>query len=199
VRLQRFGEHRKMPWINGRGVTHEVAVAQVGDSWDWRLSIAEVAEDGPFSILAGVDRVLAVATGKGMILNIGGQAHKLARFETIAFDGESETLCELTDGPVFDLNLMVMRVSKIGRPEIQVKELERNEILNLGSMENLLALVVLEGALAVEMPGDGFPFNPVKTRASRLDALLPTLDAKSKFATLHAPVKSVVAVVSLID
>jgi environmental stress-induced protein Ves len=199
VKLQRFGEYRKMPWINGRGVTHEVAVAQVGDSWDWRLSIAEVAEDGPFSMLAGVDRVLAVATGKGMILNIGGHTHKLARFETIAFDGESETLGELIDGPVFDLNLMVMRASKIGKPEIQVKELERNEFLNLSSMENLLALVVLEGALAVEMPGDGFPFNPVKTRAARLDALLPTLDAKSKFATLHAPVKSVVAVVSLID
>jgi environmental stress-induced protein Ves len=199
VKLQRFGEHRKMPWINGRGVTHEVAIAQVGDTWDWRLSIAEIAEDGPFSILAGVDRVLVVATGKGMTLNIGGHLHKLARFETVAFDGESETVGELTDGPFFDLNLMVMRASKIGRPEIQVKELERNEILNLGSMENLLALVVLEGALAVEMPGDGFPFNPVKTRASRLDALLPTLDAKSKFATLHALVKSVVAVVSLID
>jgi environmental stress-induced protein Ves len=199
VRLQRFSEHRKMPWINGRGVTHEVAVAQFGDTWDWRLSIAEVSEDGQFSILAGVDRVLVVATGKGMTLNIGGQHRKLDRFETVAFDGDLETLSELIDGPVYDLNLMVRRSAKIGKPLIEVKHFERNEAVRVEPRENLLALVVLDGSLGLETAGDGFPFNPVKARASRLDAFLPTLDPKSKNSSLNALARSVVAVVSLAD
>jgi environmental stress-induced protein Ves len=199
VKLQRFVEHRKMPWINGRGVTHEVAVAQLGDSWDWRLSIAEVSEDGPFSVFPGVDRVLVVATGNGMTLTIAGQSLKLARFESATFDGESEALGELTNGSVYDLNLMVRRASNIGRPMIDIKHLERNELVRFGSTENLLALVVLEGAIAMETPGDGFPFNPVKARASRLDAFLPTLDLKLKTTTLHAVVNSVVALVTLTE
>jgi uncharacterized protein len=199
VKLQRFNEHRKMPWINGRGVTHEVAVAQFGDSWDWRLSIAEVAEDGPFSIVPNVDRVLAVATGRGMKLTIDGQTHQLARFETFTFDGESKTLGELIDGPVYDLNLMVRRDAKIGKPLIEVKHFERNEAVRVEAAETLLALVVLEGSLGLEVAGEGFPFNPVKARASRLDAFIPTLDLKMKNSSLYALAKSVVAVVSLAE
>ena len=186
-----------MPWANGRGVTHEVAVAQVGDTWDWRLSIAEVAEDGPFSVLPGVDRVLVVATGNGMTLTIDGHSHKLARFEIASFDGGSETLGELTNGYVYDLNLMVNRAANIGRPMIEVKHLERNEPIQVETTGNLLALVVLEGSIAVETAGDGFPFNPVKARASRLDAFFPTLDLKSKSSSLYAVTKSVVAMVTL--
>ena len=198
MKLQRFGEHRKMPWINGRGVTHEVAAAQVGDAWDWRLSIAEVAEDGPFSVLPGVDRVLVVATGNGMTLTIDGNSQKLARFEQVLFRGESETIGELTNGSVYDLNLMVNRASNIGKPLIEVKHVEKNQAIRLDSEGLLLAVVVLEGSIATETAGDGFPFNPVKARASRLDAFFPTLDLKSKTASLYASAQSVVAVVSLL-
>ncbi len=187
-----------MPWINGRGVTHEVAVAQVGDSWDWRLSIAEVAEDGPFSVLPGVDRVLVVATGNGMTLTIDGVAQHLARFESAMFDGDSETLGELMNGPVYDLNLMVKRAANIGRPMIEVQHFERNQPVRVEA-ESLLALVVLEGSIAMETAGDGFPFNPVKARASRLDAFLPTLNLKSKSSSLYAVTASVIAMVMLTD
>jgi environmental stress-induced protein Ves len=197
VKLQRFVEHRKMPWINGRGVTHEVAVAQFGDSWDWRLSIAEVAEDGPFSALPGVDRVLVVATGNGMTLTIDGAQHELARFESLAFDGDSDTVGEPTNGPVYDLNVMVKREANIGKPMIEVRHLERNTPVRIEAAQNLLALVVLEGSIAMETAGDGFPFNPVKARASRLDAFIPTLELKSKSSSLYAVTNSVVALVSL--
>ena len=199
MKLQRFAEHRKMPWINGRGVTHEVAAAQVGDAWDWRLSIAEVAEDGPFSVVPGVDRVLVVATGNGMTLTIDGHSQKLARFEQVLFRGESETIGELTNGSVYDLNLMVNRASNIGKPLIEVKHVEKNQAIRLDSEGLLLAMVVLEGSIATDTAGDGFPFNPVKARASRLDAFFPTLDLKSKTTTLHAATNSVVAMVTLTE
>ena len=34
----------------------------------WRLSIAEVDEDGPFSLFEGMARILTVIDGKGMVL-----------------------------------------------------------------------------------------------------------------------------------
>ncbi|MBM7325185.1 HutD family protein, partial [Agrobacterium sp. S2] len=48
-----------MPWKNGGGVTTEIIVhpakASMAD-FDWRISMANVAQDGPFSIFPGVDR-----------------------------------------------------------------------------------------------------------------------------------------------
>ena len=44
--------YRAMPWKNGQGITHEIArEPAAGDSFLWRLSIAEVAADGDFSLV----------------------------------------------------------------------------------------------------------------------------------------------------
>jgi environmental stress-induced protein Ves len=57
-----------VPWANGGGTTRELAVGAAaagadGPSFDWRLSLADVGREGPFSALFGVDRVLAVTEG----------------------------------------------------------------------------------------------------------------------------------------
>jgi uncharacterized protein len=193
--LQRFAEHRHMPWANGRGFTREVFALPDAQSWDWRLSIAEVTEDGPFSSLPGIDRVLCVATGKGLTLVVDGEPIELQRFETAKFSGDSLTICELTNGPVHDLNMMVRRSSHVGGARVEIKLLDRNEPIPQSDIENCLALVVLEGAVIVSTPGDGFPFNPVKVRASRLDALLPNGSPNAKRAALYSATQSVVALV----
>lgn len=51
------------PWKNGGGVTRELAVWPGAADWRWRLSVAEVASDGPFSNFEGVQRWLAVLSG----------------------------------------------------------------------------------------------------------------------------------------
>ena len=43
------------------------------DTFDWRISMARVASDGPFSEFPGIDRTLAVVEGSGMVLTIGDQ------------------------------------------------------------------------------------------------------------------------------
>ena len=66
-----------MPWKNGGGVTTEIAVfpeAAGLDDFEWRLSMATVATDGPFSLFAGVDRTLAVLDGEGIVLSVDGMA-----------------------------------------------------------------------------------------------------------------------------
>ena len=81
MRLVRRGEGRATRWKNGGGVTHELAVWPDGadlSRFDARLSMAEVAADGPFSAFAGIDRTLAVLEGGPMRLSFGGAEVVLA-------------------------------------------------------------------------------------------------------------------------
>jgi environmental stress-induced protein Ves len=103
--------HRLMPWANGGGTTAEVAVHPPGsDDWAWRLSIASVEADGPFSSLPGIDRHILVASGAGMALTVDTVTHELRLGSApLAFAGEATTTCRLLGGPISDLNLMVRR------------------------------------------------------------------------------------------
>ncbi len=74
--------HRRMPWKNGGGVTVEIAIHPAGasvDDFDWRVSMATVASDGPFSIFSGIDRTLSVLEGDGIVLDVEGQETTLTR------------------------------------------------------------------------------------------------------------------------
>lgn len=82
VTLIRGADLVAAPWKNGGGVTREVAAVpeQAGlDSFVWRVSIADVAQAGPFSRFAGIDRTLVLLSGAGMLLDeIGEPEHGLA-------------------------------------------------------------------------------------------------------------------------
>jgi environmental stress-induced protein Ves len=47
------------------------------DEWDWRVSIADVVQDGLFSLLPGVDRTIAVVEGEGMLMTVDGIEHRV--------------------------------------------------------------------------------------------------------------------------
>ena len=67
----RAAEHRHMPWKNGLGATIEIAVfpADAGlAEFEWRVSMATVANDGAFSGFEGIDRTLTVLGGDGLSL-----------------------------------------------------------------------------------------------------------------------------------
>jgi uncharacterized protein len=111
-------DYRRMPWKNGGGHTHEIAVHPEGAgmaAFAWRVSIAEIAQDGPFSSFPGVDRTLVLITGNGIRLQGTGSPLDLrAAYEPVTFTGEAELDCVLTDGPVRDFNLMVRRDAATG-------------------------------------------------------------------------------------
>ena len=110
MRVQRFGEHRAMPWANGLGTSYEVASDRnVDDVWTWRVAIAPVVLDGPFSVLPGVDRQLVVINGEGMTLSIDGEIVECPPGRVVRFAGDSVTIARLVDGPVVDLGLMTVR------------------------------------------------------------------------------------------
>ena len=115
MRVQRFSEHRAMPWANGKGTSYEVASDRdASDQWSWRVAISPVVQDGSFSSLPGVDRQLVVVDGKGMVLNIDGKSMKCLPDQVVQFSGDATTFARLVDGPVVDLGLMTVRGSVTG-------------------------------------------------------------------------------------
>ncbi len=104
---------RRERWKNGLGWTREIARATGadGDGFDWRLSIADIERDAPFSIFPGIDRVLVLLSGNGLRLRFdSGRIDTLAPPHGIArFAGEEAVAGELVDGPTIDFNLMWRR------------------------------------------------------------------------------------------
>ena len=111
--ILRAADRKPVPWKNGGGVTRDVAAWPPNAGFDdfaWRVSMAEVREDGPFSSFPGVDRVLAVLAGAlRLTVEGGGQFDLKPDTPPAAFDGEAPTTSALTAGPVLDLNVMTRR------------------------------------------------------------------------------------------
>ena len=115
MRVQRFKEHRAMPWANGLGTSYEVASDRNADGeWTWRVAIAPVVVDGQFSSLPGVDRELVVIEGHGMLLEVDGESIECLPGRVIRFSGNSAAFARLADGSVIDLGLMTVRGSVVG-------------------------------------------------------------------------------------
>ncbi|WP_051481583.1 HutD/Ves family protein [Paraburkholderia nodosa] len=114
------------PWKNGGGVTREIAVAHVAshagaslDAFAWRVSVADVAQAGPFSRFEGVDRTLVLLEGAGMLLDEAGRTHVLTQPLDVAhFAGEAAIDARLVNGATRDFNLMVRRDAARGTFEV---------------------------------------------------------------------------------
>ena len=113
-------DYRRERWRNGAGWTREIFAArdptsdegtEVDGPWDWRLSIAEIDADAPFSAFPGVDRELVLLEGNGMRLRFDdGEVHDLMPpHDRLRFAGERSLVGELVDGPTRDFNLMWRR------------------------------------------------------------------------------------------
>jgi environmental stress-induced protein Ves len=103
-----------MPWKNGGGETREITVSPAGgtlETLDWRVSLATVSEDGPFSVFKGVQRTLCVIRGAGIQLQAGDRSpvDLYGSSEPYSFDGEVVTSARLLNGPIEDLNVMSRR------------------------------------------------------------------------------------------
>jgi len=138
--------HRIMPWKNGGGTTAEIAMAPAdadfsAGRFDWRLSLASIEGDGPFSAFPGVDRTIMLVEGNGMVLTNEDKARMVLdrRYLPQDFPGEWKVDCRLLDGPVRDLNLMAHRARV--RADWQVIALDRKEAA-LANADTLVAHVL---------------------------------------------------------
>lgn len=104
--------HQRTRWKNDGGWTTELGIEpETGDlnaDFDWRVSIADIEKDGPFSLFPGVERDLFLLEGAGMELDIDGVGQRLDQpLQRVHFSGEARVDCRLIEGPTRDFNVMV--------------------------------------------------------------------------------------------
>jgi environmental stress-induced protein Ves len=144
-----------MPWKNGGGITREVAVWPPGvgfDNFDWRVSIAEIRETGPFSRFENIDRTLTILRGR-VRLTFENRAVELGPDSApFAFPGEASCLGAPVDGSVTDLNVMTRR----GRCTAYVT-LVANETHHATAK---ITLLMARNETMVRCAGQEFPLQP---------------------------------------
>lgn len=142
-----------MPWRNGGGSTREVARAPAeGADFAWRVSVARIEADGPFSLFPGIDRTLWLLAGAGMDLVIDGTTVSLrSRFASCAFPGEAVVHARLVGGPTEDLNVMVQRAGTRALTEIVSLATDELRVCTTeGAGSDLI--VALTGELSAQSP-----------------------------------------------
>lgn len=110
IQVLKREDYREMPWKNGQGSTIELA-RDTGEDLQqflWRISMADVSQDGPFSFFPNRQRLLCILDGEGMILHFPqtGQHERLTQHSVYAFSGEVAIQSELINGPIRDFNLI---------------------------------------------------------------------------------------------
>ena len=143
-----------MPWKNGGGVTTEIAVFPPGaglDDFAWRISMARVESDGPFSLFPGVDRTLMLLDGEGLHLAVEGQGsvHLARPHAVMAFPADVPASARLEAGPITDLNVKTRR----GVYQSKVELLEVSGELGLVPAAGVTVLLADGDGLTVKIDG----------------------------------------------
>lgn len=94
------------PWKNGGGVTREIARLSDDKGMLWRLSLADVDRDGPFSHFPGATRILTVVEGAGLRLRHDSGVIEATLGRPVRFSGDLAIDCDLVSGSVRDFNLI---------------------------------------------------------------------------------------------
>jgi uncharacterized protein len=116
MRILHARDYSVQPWKNGGGVTTEIIVSPAGATFatfGWRISMAQVAASGPFSMFEGIDRSLGLLAGEGIILRVDGRGEiELSPGDHPAvFPGDVPVDARLPGGGILDLNVMTRRAS----------------------------------------------------------------------------------------
>jgi uncharacterized protein len=172
--ILRAADRVAVSWKNGGGLTREVAVHPPGsglDSFDWRVSLAEVRRGGPFSLFPGVDRHLAVICGQ-LALSIAGRDALTVTPDSqpLAFPGDVPASAEPVRSPVRDLNVMTRRGRFTAR--VERRSQAGATTVSLGAPTTLIV------ALA-----------PLTLREAGSTGSLVALDAARFSADRHTPVR----------
>lgn len=155
MRILRASNYRRMQWKNGGGETVEIAISPEGaglDDFDWRLSMACVDCDGPFSSFTGVDRTLAILEGEGIFLAVEGRiSFGLTRHsDPLSFPADVPTRAALIAGPIADLNMMTRR----GKVVHSMRRLTVKGTFDVASTAGELLLFCRSGNVHVDAAGN---------------------------------------------
>lgn len=113
-----------LPWKNGLGLTKELVSwppSSTMDDFDWRASIAHIANNCSFSRFPGINRVITLLTGSGIVIKTydGAVCQTLDQsLKPFSFSGDLLIHVELIDGACHDFNLMTRGNTCNGRVDV---------------------------------------------------------------------------------
>jgi uncharacterized protein len=108
VSIVRALEVPPQSWRNGGGSTRELLAWPDAQSWQVRISLADIVQDGAFSAFPGVQRWFGVVQGAGVALQFADRhATQTLADGALQFDGAAAPFCHLLNGGTRDLNLML--------------------------------------------------------------------------------------------
>ena len=145
----RSDEVRPEPWPNGGGTTRELARA---DDGAWRISLADIDSDGPFSTFAGRHRLLTVVDGPVLGLDVDGETHVVEPQRPFAFSGDATVEATVPEGAVRALNVVVD--PEAVSPFVTVLELGRSSVLPLADDQAAYVLKGSDVGCLVTGPGE---------------------------------------------
>lgn len=157
-------EFVSMPWLNGQGSTVEILKEPPGDADEfiWRLSMADVTEDGDFSSYPGIERTLLLLEGQGITLKHKNRKQDVleAVLDSASFSGDEQTICQLNDGPIKDFNVMTHRE----HCTVEVITSQSNDKPSFQVKADQWLLFAVDGALTVSASGS----EPIAVSAQHL-------------------------------
>lgn len=142
TRLYNAQSFKLMPWKNGGGQSTELfrlENPQEDGQFFFRLSCADIFQDGPFSLYPGIDRTLVLLSSNGIKLKFPDHEKKLTKIgDLINFPGETAIACQLLMGPSQDFNVMVDR--RWGRATVIIYPSQSSETFFRASSDSFVFL-----------------------------------------------------------
>jgi environmental stress-induced protein Ves len=149
VPVVRADDVAPQPWANGGGTTRELARA---DDAAWRISLADIAAEGPFSAFPGRRRLLTVVEGPVLGLEVDGETHVVEPHRPFDFSGDAAVVASVPEGAVRALNVIVDPAAV--SPFVTVLELGRASSLPLADDQAAYVLTGGEAGSLVSGPGE---------------------------------------------
>ena len=149
LRILRNADYPTRPWKNGGGTTRDIIASPPGasfDDFDWRLSLAQVDRDGPFSRFDGVDRTLVLLSG-AMTLHDPDRRIDLVRHAPVTFEGERAIHATVAGGATLDFNVMTRRGR--ARHALRCESFGKQTSIEAAA-GNTIVLFALESGLTVD-------------------------------------------------
>jgi len=130
IRLQDIQEAL---WKNGGGITQElfrIPHPTSPDDFIFRLSIAHIKASGDFSLFPGIDRILMLLKGSGLLLKRSNHQETIINQPLcpIYFKGEEAIKSDILCGPIKDFNIMTHR--DWGKAEVNILDFVANTKIN---------------------------------------------------------------------
>ena len=142
------------PWKNGGGTTQSLVCWPSPSDWVFRMSVARIDSDGPFSEFKGVDRWFAVLSGEGVVLQFPERRVEVSALDAaVQFSGDLPCQCSLINGPTVDFNLMVQGVSA------SMARIDRLPYVAKFKAQTTLAIFVVEAGGRVRMGAQNHELN----------------------------------------